>query len=98
AGAGPAGLGPVPGGSGLLAFDLGSDGSGAELLCVEAGGSRLPASAETVANLQHTIRMNGAEVFKFAVRVMEESTRRALAQAGMTTGDIDCLIPPQANI
>jgi 3-oxoacyl-[acyl-carrier-protein] synthase-3 len=97
-GAGAAVLGPVPDGSGLLAFDLGSDGSGAELLCVEAGGSRLPASAETVANLQHTIRMNGTEVFKFAVRVMEESTLRALAQAGMTTDDVDCFIAHQANI
>lgn len=97
-GAGAAVVGPVAPGEGLLSFDLGSDGSGGDLLCVEAGGSRLPASAETVARLQHTIRMNGREVFKFAVRVMEDSTRRALERAGLTTADIDCLIAHQANI
>src|SRR5688500_4420566 len=97
-GAGAAVVGPVAPGEGMLSFDLGSDGSGGGLLCVEAGGSRLPASAETVAQLQHTIRMNGSEVFKFAVRVIEDSTRRALARAGMTTADIDCLIAHQANI
>jgi 3-oxoacyl-[acyl-carrier-protein] synthase-3 len=97
-GAGAALLGPVAPGEGLLSFDLGSDGSGAELLCVEAGGSRLPATAETVARMQHTIRMNGSEVFKFAVRAIEESTRRALNRAGLTAADIDCFIAHQANI
>jgi 3-oxoacyl-[acyl-carrier-protein] synthase-3 len=97
-GAGAAVLGPVDPGQGLLSFDLGSDGSGAELLCVEAGGSRLPTTAETVAQLQHTIRMNGSEVFKFAVRAIEESTLRALEAAGLTTEDIDCFIAHQANI
>src|SRR5439155_628937 len=97
-GAGAAVLGPVPDGSGLLAFDLGSDGSGAELLCVEAGGSRLPASAETVAKMLHTIRMSGSEVFKFAVRAIEESTLKALDRAGLTIADIDCFIAHQANI
>jgi 3-oxoacyl-[acyl-carrier-protein] synthase III len=97
-GAGAAVLGPVPRGSGLLSFDLGSDGSGAELLCVEAGGSRLPATRETVEKRQHTIRMNGSEVFKFAVRIIEESTRRALDRAGLSTADIDCFIAHQANI
>ena len=63
-----------------------------------AGGSRLPTTAETVAQLQHTIRMNGSEVFKFAVRAIEESTLRALEAAGLTTVDIDCFIAHQANI
>ncbi len=97
-GAGAAVLGPVAPGEGLLSFDLGSDGAGAELLCIEAGGSRLPASPETVAKGQHLLRMNGSEVFKFAVRVIEESTMRALERAGMTTADIDCFIAHQANI
>lgn len=97
-GAGAAVLGPVPEGAGMLSFDLGSDGSGAELLCVEAGGSRLPATAETVEKMQHTIRMNGSEVFKFAVRAIEESTRRALDRAGLTTDDVDCFIAHQANL
>ncbi len=97
-GAGAAVLGPVAPGSGLLSYDLGSDGSGAGLLCVEAGGSRLPASRETVEQMQHTLRMSGSEVFKFAVRVIEESTLRALDRAGLTTEEIDCFIAHQANI
>jgi 3-oxoacyl-[acyl-carrier-protein] synthase-3 len=97
-GAGAAVLGPVAAGEGMLSFDLGSDGSGAELLCVQAGGSRLPASAATIEAMQHTIRMNGSEVFKFAVRAIEESTRRALDRAGLTTADLDCFIAHQANL
>jgi 3-oxoacyl-[acyl-carrier-protein] synthase-3 len=97
-GAGAAVVGPVAPGDGMLSFDLGSDGSGGGLLRVEAGGSRLPASAETVARLQHTIQMDGREVFKFAVRIIEDSTRRALQRAGLSTVDIDCFIAHQANI
>lgn len=96
-GAGAAVLGQKDQG-GLLAFDLGSDGSGGSLLQVAAGGSRLPASKETVAGGLHYIRMNGKEVYKFAVRVMGESALRALAGAGLVGEDIDCLIPHQANI
>lgn len=97
-GAGAAVLGPVAPGTGLLSVDLGSDGSGAGLLCVEAGGSRLPASRETVERQQHTMRMSGGEVFRFAVRIIAESTLRALERAGLTAADIDCLIAHQANI
>jgi 3-oxoacyl-[acyl-carrier-protein] synthase-3 len=96
-GAGAALLRPAEPGEGLLSFDLGSDGSGAELLCVEAGGTRLPASQETVAKMQHTVKMAGGEVFKFAVRAIEESTRRALARAQLKVIDIDCFIAHQAN-
>jgi 3-oxoacyl-[acyl-carrier-protein] synthase-3 len=96
-GAGAALLRPTAPGEGLLAFDLGSDGSGAGLLCVEAGGTRLPASQETVAKMQHKVKMAGGEVFKFAVRVIEESTRRALERAGLAVADIDCFIAHQAN-
>lgn len=96
-GAGAALLRPAEPGEGLLSFDLGSDGSGAELLCVEAGGTRLPASQETVAKMQHTVKMAGSEVFKFAVRAIEESTRRALARAQLEVVDIDCFIAHQAN-
>jgi 3-oxoacyl-[acyl-carrier-protein] synthase III len=96
-GAGAALMRPAAPGKGLLAFDLGSDGSGAELLCVEAGGTRLPTSPETVAKMQHKVKMAGSEVFKFAVRVIEESTRRALERAGLSVADIDCFIAHQAN-
>jgi 3-oxoacyl-[acyl-carrier-protein] synthase-3 len=96
-GAGAAVLGPTEPGSGLLAFDLGSDGSGAELICMEAGGVRRPASAETVAANLHKVKMVGSEVFKFAVRVIEESTRRGLSRAGLGVGDVDWFVAHQAN-
>lgn len=97
-GAGAAVLGPVPDGQGLLAFDLGGDGSGAELLKVEAGGSRSPASEETIREKKHTIHMKGRDVFKFAVRVINDTTEKALAKANMSKDEIDYLIPHQANI
>lgn len=97
-GAGAAVLGPVEKGSGLLAFDLGGDGSGAELLKVEAGGSRLPATEETVKEKKHTISMKGREVFKFAVKVISASTEKVLDQANLSKEDIDHFVPHQANI
>jgi 3-oxoacyl-[acyl-carrier-protein] synthase-3 len=96
-GAGAAVLGPVGEGQGFLSFDLGSDGAGAELLAVDPGGWGHALATGSDEALTHSIRMNGAEVFKFAVRVMEDSTRRALDRAGLTVEDIDVLIPHQAN-
>lgn len=96
-GAGAALLEPVKEGEGLLAFDLGTDGAGAELLYVPAGGSKQPATAETVEQALHTIKMNGKEVFKFAVKVMGESAERALAKVDLNRDDIDFLVPHQAN-
>ncbi len=83
---------------GLLSFVLGSDGSGACSLYVPAGGSRRPASEETVANREHYVKMQGREVFRFATRVVPESVLQALDQAGLTTEDVDLLIPHQANV
>ncbi len=97
-GAGAVVLGPVEEGYGFLSFELGGDGSKGDLLKVPAGGSRLPASHETVEKRLHTIQMVGREVFKFAVRVIISSTEGALKKAGMTKEDIDFLIPHQANI
>jgi len=96
-GAGAVVLGPVEEGSGLLSFELGADGSGGDLLKQPAGGSRLPASRDTVDGRLHTISMAGREVFKFAVRVMGNAAEEALAKAGMTKEDIDFLVPHQAN-
>lgn len=96
-GAGAAVLRPVPEGQGFLAFDLGADGGGVDLLKVSAGGSRKPATLETVNNKEHTITMSGNEVFKFAVRVMGETSIRALDKAGLKREDIDFLVPHQAN-
>jgi len=82
---------------GVLASILGSDGSGAELLELPAGGSREPAGDDTVANRRHYIKMSGNEVFKFAVRILDESTRKVLEKANLPLKDIDFIIPHQAN-
>jgi 3-oxoacyl-[acyl-carrier-protein] synthase-3 len=97
-GAGAVVLREVPGDRGILSTVLGADGSGARHLYVPAGGSRLPASAETVAKGLHYVHMNGREVFKFAVRAMEDGAREVLRRAGLTGADVDFLIPHQANI
>lgn len=97
-GAGAAVVGPVEGGSGFLSFDLGSDGAGGPLLAVQPGGWGHPLSTGTEEGLVQSIQMAGGEVFKFAVRVMEDSTRRAAESAGIRVDEIDCLIPHQANI
>jgi 3-oxoacyl-[acyl-carrier-protein] synthase-3 len=97
-GAGAVVLREVPEGRGFLSTYLGADGSGADLLCVPAGGTRKPASHETVDAREHYIRMNGNEVFKFAVRVMEDAVRTALRRAGLTTDDVALVVPHQANI
>lgn len=97
-GAGAAVLGPVEDGKGFLAFDLGSDGSGGNLLYLEAGGSRLPVSEETIKKGQHYLAMSGNDVFKFAVRIMGETSLKTLEKAGLTREDVDYLVPHQANI
>jgi 3-oxoacyl-[acyl-carrier-protein] synthase-3 len=78
-------------------YVLGSDGSGAQALCLPAGGSRMPAREETVRDGLHFVRMAGPEVFRFATRVVAEATSQVLAKAGLRTEDIDLFIPHQAN-
>ncbi len=97
-GAGAAVLGETREDYGILGVDLGADGSGGELLKVPAGGSLHPATAETVLQKQHFIHMNGNEVFKFAVKIMGETTLKALRNANLTANDITYLVPHQANI
>lgn len=97
-GAGAAVLGPVAHGEGFQAFELGADGSGGELLYQKGGGSRHPISEELLKEGLQFIHMNGREVFKFAVRVMQTATDHVLEKAGWRTGDIDFLVPHQANI
>ena len=84
--------------SGLISAVMRSDGSGGDLLTIPAGGSRVPTSMETVANGKHYIHMNGREVFRFATRVMTQSTEAAVQQAGLTLDDIQLFIPHQANL
>lgn len=97
-GAGAALLQPVAPPRGILSVYLRADGSGGELLKLPAGGARLPASPETVRAGLHYVHMNGREVFKFAVRSMEEAALEALKRAGITPGELGCFIPHQANI
>jgi len=81
-----------------MTFDLGNEGAGAVMLSMPAGGARLPASAETVRDRQHYLKMNGPEVFRFATRTVARSCLRVLDQAGLQVDDIDLFVPHQANI
>lgn len=83
---------------GILAYELDSDGANGSLLIQPAGGSRLPASEFTVKNRMHFIKMDGREVFKFAVRVMDKASQSVIEKANLELKDIDFLIPHQANI
>ena len=85
----------VPGG--VTASVLGSDGSGAELLTIPAGGSAAPASLETVSSGSHYIQMDGRAVFRFATRIMADATRRVLDKAGVPVSEVDLVVPHQAN-
>jgi len=96
-GASAAVLSPVERG-GFKSFVLGADGSGGKFLEMPAGGSRLPASYDTVNQRLHFIKMNGREVFKFAVRIMVDAALEAIEKSSLTPMDIDLFIPHQANI
>jgi 3-oxoacyl-[acyl-carrier-protein] synthase-3 len=85
-------------GPGLVAWDLGCDGSATALLEIPAGGSRRPTSAETVANGEHYLKMAGQEVFRRAVRIVVESATAALRRSGMSIDDVTWFAPHQANI
>jgi 3-oxoacyl-[acyl-carrier-protein] synthase-3 len=83
---------------GIITNILGADGSGSELLELPAGGTSEPASFDTVKERKHYIKMRGCEVFKFAVRVLEDCTRKIAEKANVSLKDIDYIIPHQANI
>ena len=85
----------MPGG--ILTTSLGSDGSGAELLIIPGGGSRNPASQETITDNLHTIHMKGREVFRFATRVMARAAKEVAKEANVRIEDIALFIPHQAN-
>jgi 3-oxoacyl-[acyl-carrier-protein] synthase-3 len=83
--------------SGMLSHYWKADGSLASLLYLPAGGSRMPASLQTVTGDLHYLQMKGNEVFKHAVKRMGEAAVEALKRAGLKKEDIDWLIPHQAN-
>lgn len=83
---------------GILASVLGADGSGSELLYIPAGGSAIPPSAETYSQGLHYLKMNGSEVYRFATRVMAETSEHVIKKAGLKLKDIKLIIPHQANL
>jgi len=83
---------------GILSGHLRGDGSGADLIKIPAGASKIPASHETIEQRLHYVKMKGNEVFKYAVKYMKRSTIKALEKCHLSIADVDCLIPHQANI
>ena len=83
---------------GVLSAVMHSDGSGADLLTLAGGGSRFPATESTVRDGKHFIHMDGREVFRFATRAMGQAAQEALDLAGLTTQDVQWIIPHQANL
>ncbi|PUU90005.1 MAG: 3-oxoacyl-acyl-carrier-protein synthase III [Halanaerobium sp.] len=82
---------------GFLATDLGADGSGADTLYQPAGGSRTPASHESIDNKGHFLKMEGTSVFKFAVKTMGKASLKVLKKAGVKKEEVNLLVPHQAN-
>jgi 3-oxoacyl-[acyl-carrier-protein] synthase-3 len=76
---------------------LGADGAGAPLLAMPAGGSRLPATAETVAAKLHTVHQDGKQVFRHAVTRIGEVVDELLLRNGLRREDVDLFVPHQAN-
>jgi 3-oxoacyl-[acyl-carrier-protein] synthase III len=90
-------MAPGEAGCGFIDFTGEIDGSGGDFLKMPAGGSRLPASAETVEKRQHYVHQEGQQVFKYAVKKMGEMCRELLDRNNLTTAEIAVLIPHQAN-
>ena len=87
---------PVPGAVGP--FDLGSDGEGADFLCIPAGGVRRRIDEQALAEHEQYLKMDGKEVYRQAVRRMTESSKRVLEKAGLGIDDVDTFVGHQANI
>lgn len=86
------------GDSDILSFSMGQDGSGADKLLMPAGGVRIPATHETVEAKQHTIHMQGKEIYKFAVRTMSELILREMRENNWSNEDVSIVIPHQVNL
>jgi len=96
-GAGAMVIEPAEDGEGFLGFLNEIDGSGGDYLKQPGGGSRMPATAESVAQRQHFVKQDGQQVFKYAVRKMYDTCRELLERHGLTAKDVKLLIPHQAN-
>jgi len=97
-GAGAVVLGPARGTAEVLGVRLYAEGGHASLLCIPGGGSLAPDPSAHPEGPQHSIAMKGREIFKIAVRGMEQATRDILARHGLTSDQISCVIPHQANL
>lgn len=97
-GAGAAVVSEVSNGHGICATYLGADGTQGDLLKIPAGGSKIPPSEESVRTGQHFLKMQGSEIFKLAVRRMEEAIGEVLKRGSLSAEDVDCVIPHQANL
>lgn len=82
----------------VLGTLCGADGSNPSLLCLPGGGCAAPASVDTIEGRLHFLKMNGREIFKVAVRAMEQCSRDILKRCGRTADELDCVIPHQANM
>jgi len=96
-GAGAAVLQNRPGAHGLLTAVMGADGRKSDLLFMAAGGSRSPATAESVSSRMHYLKMEGKETFKNAVQAMVTAASEALRRCELDISRIKCIIPHQAN-
>lgn len=83
---------------GMLAYQLGADGSGGDLLNRPAGGSRMALSAEAIEQGLHYLNMDGRAVFKWAVRILTDSAQAVLNRAGCSVSDVRWFLPHQANV
>jgi len=83
---------------GMLSFAVGSDGSGTDLLCRPMGGTRAPFSRDPSSDGLHFLKMEGRPIFKWAVRMLNESVNDVLRSAHLTVDDIDLVIFHQANM
>ena len=90
-------LGPVEPPSGILASELHTNGAFADHLYIPAGGTAKPATCETVEARDHYIKMRGNELFKVAVRSLDEVSRKVLQQANVRPDQVNLFIPHQAN-
>lgn len=97
-GAGAVLLGPGSQDQGMLAYQMGSDGSGGDLLNRPSGGSRMPPTAEALTQSLQYLTMDGRAVFKWAVRILADSVQTVLSEAGYTVADVRWFIPHQANV
>ena len=90
-------MGPVAPPAGILASEMHTDGAYADHLYIPAGGTAKPASCETVRAREHYIKMRGNELFKVAVRSLEDVSRRVMEKAKVCPAQLDLFVPHQAN-